>query len=218
MSGVRDTACQTASRIEVGLQLCRDWSKPPLRYVECGKKHIKKIHTYVTVYILIREKWFCIIPLIGSIFVWKTGKMFPFSYILFWLSHAFNSLQIFWQQKKQSCSKHPWRSWIQDDVWWNYGGIIWRHSTRIPFSDQDDPSLIFLTTKRVAHHWLLCCPSGRNLKTNGRKFHQWWIPFGRKEMQSPLGEIVSLWEKLVSSEGVGNAGVSVADSSNSKYP
>jgi len=158
MSGLRDTACQTASRIEVGLQLCRDWSKPPLRYVECGKKNIKD--TFVTVYILIREKWFCIIPLVGryglDFFIWKTGKMFPFSYILFCYLMLI-SLQIFWQQKKQSCSKHPWQSWIQDDVWWNYGGIMWRHSTRIPFSDQDDHSLIFLTTKRVAHHWLLCC-------------------------------------------------------------
>ena len=33
-----------------------------------------------------------------------------------------------------------------------------------------------------------------------------------QEMQSPLGEIVSLWEKLVSSKGVVNAGVPVADS------
>lgn len=33
-----------------------------------------------------------------------------------------------------------------------------------------------------------------------------------KEMQSPLGEIVSLWEKLVSSKGGVNAGVPVADS------
>ena len=137
---------------------------------------------------------------------WKTGKMFPFSYILFCLSHAI-SLQIFWQQKKQSCSKHPWRSWIQDDVWWNYGGIMWRHSTRIPFSDQDDHSLIFLTTKRVAHYWLHVVLSKWSTfpKSMAESSTKWWIQrwtIFAQEMQSPLGEIVSLWEKLVSSNMV----------------
>lgn len=146
MSGLRDTACQTASRIEVGLQLCRDWSKPPLRYVECGKKISK--NTYVTVYILIREKWFCIIPLVGryglDFFIWKTGKMFPLSYILFCYLMLI-SLQIFGNKRSRVAQS------IHDKAGFKmtYGGIMVESCDVTP---QEFPLVTRMTTP--SYFWL----------------------------------------------------------------
>lgn len=221
MSGLRDTACQTASRIEVGLQLCGDWSKPPLRYVECRKKNIKRYicdclyNTHKGEVILhYSARW----KIWSGCFIWKTEKLVRCS---LFPTYCFVCLMLFrcrfFGNKRSRVAQS-----IHDEAGFKmtYGGIMVESCDVTP---QEFPLVTRMTTPSyfwLQNEWLiidsmLCCPSGRHFRNQWQK-----VPpnGGSKDGRFSLRRCSHPWERSSRCgrswsyfKGVVNAGVSVAD-------